>query len=126
VSSLHKLNLADGSRQKLSDPIINLKRAGGGRGISLSKGNDGSLWLYTRNGLCEFDPETERFYPYGEAFGVRPLGAPNGAFHVAADGEMLIAGRQASWLFILKKSPGQKTTARPRCASPLSVCLANP
>jgi hypothetical protein len=114
VSSLQKLNLADGSRQKFSDPIINLKRAGGGRGISLAKGNDGSLWLYGRNGLFEFDSETERFYAYGEAFGVRPLGYPNSTFHVAADGEILIAGRQGFLAFYPEKIARTKNIRPPR------------
>jgi signal transduction histidine kinase/ligand-binding sensor domain-containing protein len=113
VASLQKLNPAEGTRQKISSSIINLTGIGGSLGIPMAMGKDGKIWLYDGNNLLEFDPKTEQFHAYVESHGVHSVGTSNSRFHVASDGEMLIAGEQGFLAFYPEKIVAVKNNRPP-------------
>src|SRR5664279_2229404 len=51
----------------------------------------GNLWISTINGLCRFDPATERFQLYNKKNGLQGLKFNGGAYQ-ASDGEMYFGG----------------------------------
>jgi signal transduction histidine kinase len=116
VGSLQQLNPEDGSRKKFSSNNINMTLIGGSSGVAMTMEMDGRIWLYDGNHLFEFNPETEQFFPYVESHGVNSVGAPNSYFHVAYDGEILIAGEKGFLSFYPDKIAVSKTPNPPGLA----------
>jgi signal transduction histidine kinase/ligand-binding sensor domain-containing protein len=116
IGSLQKLNPTDGTRKKFSSPNINMTRIYGSSRIAMTLEKNGRIWLYDGNHLFEFNSETEQFFPYVESHGVHSVGSPNSPFHVAFDGEVLIAGEKGILSFYPHKIDISKTPNPPDLA----------
>jgi signal transduction histidine kinase len=89
---------------------------GGSSAIAMTIDKDGRIWLHDGNHLFEFDPKTEQFFPYVESHGVHAVGETNSPFHVAFDGEILIAGEKGFLSFYPDKIAVSKTPNPPDLA----------
>ena len=103
VGSLVHLNTADGTLRKFRSPNINMIRISGTSGIVMAMGKDERIWLYDGNSLFLFDPKTEQFHSWVDSHGVRSIGTNNSPFHLAFDGEILIAGDKGFLSFYPEK-----------------------
>ncbi len=113
VSSIQKINPADGSRQKFKAAQAMFANVSGGQSIGLARASDGSFWLYDK-GLTVFDPKTERFYNFSETHGIPQIGASRHSnLFAAADGEMLIAGDRGLLSFYPKDLNIENSTRPP-------------
>ena len=54
--------------------------------------DDGHIWLSSHNGLSRIDPDTDAFHNYGIERGLQSREFNSGAYHKAADGELLFGG----------------------------------
>ncbi len=62
--------------------------------------NDGNLWIITLNGLCKYNPKTNRFTPYGRKDGITLANLTKEADFICNEGFVMFTGSNALMFFL--------------------------